>query len=48
MVAPYKAGTVNHVTKNEQQRLWLLHIRLVQSTMPQKMNGKDYGSSILS
>ena len=31
---------VNHVMNNERQRLWLANIRLVRSTMPQRMTAK--------
>ena len=41
-VDPRKGGMVNHATKNEWQRLQLTHVRVVRSTMPQRMNGKDY------
>ena len=47
IVTPYSAGTVDHATKNEQQRLRLIHIWLVRSTMSRRMKWQDYSCSIL-
>ena len=37
-VTPYMAGMVNHTMKNEWVRLQSLHMGLVWSTMPQRIN----------